>query len=58
MDAYDTKHVTNNFKYMGDIKLLEEDAVQYRKNVDAVILTPEEIAYFDKIKSKFVTKKD
>jgi hypothetical protein len=58
MDAYDTKHITNKFKYMGDIKLMENDAIQYRKNVDGVTLTPEEIAYFDRIKSKFVTKKE
>jgi hypothetical protein len=58
MDAYDTKHITNKFKYMGDIKLMENDAIQYRKNVDEVTLTPEEIAYFDRIKSKFVTKKE
>jgi hypothetical protein len=43
---------------MGDIKLMENDAIQYRKNVDGVTLTPEEIAFFDRIKSKFVTKKE
>jgi hypothetical protein len=37
---------------------MEQDAITYRKNMDEVTLTPDEIAYFDKIKEKFVTKKE
>lgn len=58
MDAYDTKQITNHFKYTGNIQLMEQDAIIYRKNMDEVTLTPDEIAYFDKIKEKFVTKKE
>lgn len=57
MDAYDTKRITNSFKYMGDFSQLQEQAKQYRKNIDAVELTPADIEFFERIKQKFVTKK-
>ncbi len=57
MDAYDTKRITDSFKYMGDIKQLEDYAKEYRKSVDEVTLSPEEKVYFETIRQRFVTKK-
>lgn len=57
MDAYDTKRITNDFKYMGDFSQLQEQAKKYRENIDAVELTPSDVEFFEKIKQKFVTKK-
>lgn len=57
MDAYDTKRITNDFKYMGDFSQLQNQAKEYRKNIDAVELTPSDIEFFEKVKQKFVTKK-
>ena len=58
IDAYDTKHLTKNFKYEGNIKELEEYAEQYRKNLDETIVTEEDIIKFEKIKEKYITKKN
>jgi len=58
MDAYDTRQITKNFKYYGNIFQVENQAKEYRKNVDAVTLTPEDIALFDRLKEKFLTKKN
>lgn len=57
MDAYDTKRITNDFKYMGDFSQLQAQAKKYRENIDAVELTPDDIEFFERIKQKFVTKK-
>jgi hypothetical protein len=58
MDAYDTKRITNSFKYMGDFSQLQQQAIEYRKNMDAVELTPSDIEFFERVKQKFVTKKN
>jgi hypothetical protein len=57
MDAYDTNRITKHFKYMGDFAQLQNQAKEYRKNIDAVDLTPSDIEFFKIIKQKFVTKK-
>jgi len=57
IDAYDTKHITKNFNYKGDIKQLEQYAEEYRKNLDETIVTEEDIVKFEKIKEKYITKK-
>lgn len=57
MDAYDTKRITKDFKYMGDFSQLEAQAKSYRENIDAVELTPEDLVYYENIRQKFVTKK-
>lgn len=57
MDAYDTKRITDTFKYMGDITQLEAYAKEYRKNVDEATLSDEEEEYFETIRQRFVTKK-
>ena len=58
MDAFDTKRITKDFKYMGEFSQLQEQAKHYRKNIDAVELTPSDIEFFERIKQKFVTKKN
>ena len=57
MDAYDTKRITNDFKYMGDITQLQWQANDYRKQIEATELTPEDLVYYENIRQKFVTKK-
>lgn len=57
MDAYDTKRITKDFKYMGDFSQLQNQAKQYRKNIDEVELTPSDVEFFERIRQKFVTKK-
>jgi 3,4-dihydroxy-2-butanone 4-phosphate synthase len=57
MDAYDTKRITNDFKYMGDINQLQWQANDYRKQIEATELTPEDLVYYENIRQKFVTKK-
>lgn len=57
MDAYDTQGHTEQFKYTGDIKNLERTAQEFRKNLDAVTLSPSEIAFYDAVKAQYVTKK-
>jgi hypothetical protein len=56
MDAYDTKHITQNFKYMGDISQLDDYANKIREEIDNTILTPEDIDYFESIKQQYITK--
>lgn len=57
MDAYDTKRITRDFKYMGDITQLQWQANDYRKQIEATKLTPEDLVYYENIRQKFVTKK-
>jgi hypothetical protein len=57
LDAYDTKHITKNFKYEGDINQLIEHAEKYRENIDAAVVTEEDIIKFEQIKQKYITKK-
>ena len=56
MDAYDVGRTTKYFKYMGDINELETYAAEFRKNIDAAVITPEEHELFEKTRGKFVTK--
>jgi hypothetical protein len=37
-DAYDTKEITQNFKYNGDINLLVNESIEYRKVLDSIKL--------------------
>jgi len=53
MDAYDTRHVTQNFKYMGDFSQLEDFAKQYRKNIDSVELTEDDVKFFEELKIRY-----
>lgn len=56
MDAYDTKYITKGIKYQGNIKILEEEAELFRKNVDAAVLTQTDIDRFEALKQKYKTK--
>lgn len=55
MDAYDTKKVTKYFKYDGDFELLKNFALKFRKDIEDMELTEEDIEFFEAIKHKFVT---
>ena len=56
MDAYDTRHVTDNFKYLGDIKQLENFAEHLRQQVDQTVITAELAQKFETELSKWRTK--
>lgn len=55
-DAYDTKGVTQTFKYQGNIQELEDHAQRYRQNVDAAVIEPELLAKFEAVRQSFITK--
>ena len=54
MDAYDTKGITENFKFTGDISNIQRAADEFRRNVHAVDLTEQEIQYFEAVRQQFV----
>jgi hypothetical protein len=54
MDAYDTKGVTENFKFIGDIDNLQRDATSFRQNIDAVTLSEQEIHDFESLRKQFL----
>lgn len=56
MDAYDTKHITKNFKYQADIQELFDFHKDVRKCIDDAVITPEEFAKFEAVRQTFVTK--
>jgi hypothetical protein len=56
MDAYDVKKITKNFKYEGDINLLEEYAKTMRTRIDEAVITPEEQLLFDNELKKYITE--
>ena len=53
MDAYDTQGQTEQFKFTGDISNIQHSADEFRRNLDAVTLSPEETAYYDAVKAHF-----
>jgi len=55
MDAYDTKHVTQKFKYEGDFGQLENFARGGREQIDLVELTEDDRVFFEAIKARYVT---
>jgi len=57
MDAYDTKKITNNFKYEGDFLMFEDWVRGQREQIDSVELTQEDIDFFEAIRSRYLTKK-
>lgn len=54
MDAYDTMGVTEYFKYPYNINILQQDADRYRKNINEVNLSEQEIHYFESLKQQFL----
>jgi len=57
IDAYDTKHVTKNFHYEGDITQLQNYADELRKRIDATVITPEQAAKFEAELDNYRNKK-
>jgi hypothetical protein len=55
-DFYDTKEITNKFHYKGNIQELEDHAKMMRQNIDAAVISPEELAKFEEVRQSFVTK--
>lgn len=55
-DAYDTKGITKNFSYKGNIQELEDHAKLMRQNIDSAIISPEEYERFEAVRQSFVTK--
>jgi hypothetical protein len=56
MDAYDTKHITKNFKYNADIADLETHAARIRQGIEEAVIAPEEYERFEAARQTFVTK--
>ena len=56
MDAYDTKKITQFFKYEGDIQELVDFHKIIRKRIDESVITPEEYEKFEAVRQTFVTK--
>jgi len=57
MDAYDTKHITENFKYMGDFPQLENFARGFREQIETVELSEDDKEFFKAIKARYTSKK-
>jgi hypothetical protein len=55
MDAYDTKGITKNFSYRGNIQELEDHAKLLREHIDATVITPEEMERFETVRQSFIT---
>ena len=54
MDAYDTQHETQNFCYPNDIKVMQDQAQQYRIQMDQAKLTGAQIQYFEQVRQQFI----
>jgi hypothetical protein len=57
MDAYDVGHVTEGFRYTGDIQELEQFARTRRQHIEQTVITPEEFDLFERTRQKYITKK-
>lgn len=57
MDVYDTKKITEHFKYEGDFGELQRFASGRRTLIDEAEVTQEDIDFFESIREKFITKK-
>jgi hypothetical protein len=55
-DAYDTKGMTKNFSYKGNIQELEDHAKLMRQNIDSAIISPEEYERFEAVRQSFIAK--
>lgn len=55
MDAWDTKGLTKQFFFSKDkMEKLQRECDDYRKNMDAAVLTEEDIKFFDNLKKQFI----
>lgn len=55
MDAYDTKKITQYFKYEGEFEQLENFSRGFRQEITEMELTQEDIDFFEAIREKYVT---
>lgn len=55
-DFYDTKHITKQFKYEGNIKELEDHAALVRQKIEEAVIEPELLAKFEEVRQSFITK--
>ena len=55
-DFYDTKGITKQFSYKGNIQELEDHANMVRKKIDEAVIEPELLARFEEVRQSFVTK--
>jgi hypothetical protein len=56
MDIYDTKHITQYFKYMGDFTKLETFAKEYREQLESVELSNDDVEFFEGLKARYIAK--
>ena len=55
MDAYDTKKITENFKYEGDFEMFKDWVGAQREKINAADLTEDDVDFFEAIRKKYVT---
>jgi len=55
MDAYDTKKITEHFKYEGDFNELLSYVSDYRENINGVDLTEDDVTFFEAIRKKYIS---
>jgi hypothetical protein len=56
MDIYDTKCITKEFGYRGNIQELEDHAKMMRQKIDEAVIEPELLERFEEVRQSFVTK--
>jgi hypothetical protein len=54
MDCWDTKHLSKNMKFHGNITEYENQAINFRQKLDSVILTPQDLDMFNAIKQQYM----
>ena len=57
MDAYDTKKITQGFKYEGDFEMYQNYIRGEREKIDATEVTEEDADFFSAIEGKYITRK-
>jgi hypothetical protein len=55
-DFYDTKGITKQFKYGGNIQELVDHAKMMRQKIDEAVIEPELLAKFEEVRQSFITK--
>ena len=55
-DFYDTKGITKQFSYKGNIQELEDHANFVRQKIDEAVIEPELLAKFEEVRQSFITK--
>lgn len=55
-DFYDTKGITKQFSYKGNIQELEDHAKFMRQKIDEAVIEPELLQKFEEVRQSFITK--